>query len=184
MAWSKEAREKALKTKREKGITNQFTKAKADGKKVSCSDETKKKISDSLKGRGFSDERKKNISDACLKSNHRRLVRSIRPYTMKDGSVVMLDSSWEQLLAERLDQLNVDWVRPGPMKWIDSTGKQRNYFPDFYLPKFDLYLDPKNPIAAKQQNEKVEWLRINIKNLVFLHNEEDIKNYCPGSSVD
>ena len=130
-------------------------------------------------GKRHSDETKEKIRDKAIKSNHRRLVRSVREYIKKDGSTVMLDSSWEEMLAKRLDEQNIEWVRPGPMKWVDSTGRQRNYFPDFYLPESDLFLDPKNPAAMKQQNEKVTWLKQNVKNLVFLCNEEDIETFSP-----
>jgi len=126
------------------------------------------------------EETKNVISEKALASNHRRLVRSIRKYTKKDGSVVMLDSSWEEMLAKRLDELCVDWIRPDPLKWVDTCGKVRNYFPDFYLPQYDLFLDPKNPAAMKQQEEKVSWLKQNVINLIFLENVEQIKNYTPS----
>lgn len=32
----------------------------------------------------------------------------------------------------------------------DDDGKQRRYVPDFYLPKYDLYLDPKNDYLIKK----------------------------------
>ena len=46
------------------------------------------------------------------------------------------------------------------MKWIDKYGIERNYFPDFYLPLYDLYLDPKNKFAYKVQKEKIDILKI------------------------
>ena len=159
---------------------------------IGASDRTKKAWRDGKydlvvfanNGRPHTPEAKEKISQAALNSNHRRLVRSIRTYVKKDGSTVELDSSWEELLAKRLDDLGVEWDRPGPMKWIDSTGKKRNYFPDFYLPEFDLYLDPKNPTAFKQQHEKVSWLKLNVHNLVFLTTLDEIKNYSPHSSIE
>ena len=159
---------------------------------IGASDRTKKAWKDgkydhvvfSNNGRPHTPESKEKISQGALNSNHRRLVRSIRTYVKKDGTVVELDSSWEELLAKRLDDLDVEWHRPQPMKWIDSTGKKRNYFPDFYLPEFDLYLDPKNPAAFKQQHEKVSWLKLNVQNLVFLTTLEEIKNYSPHNSTE
>lgn len=127
-----------------------------------------------------SDETKRKLSEAALKSNHRRLVRSMREYTCVDGNVIILDSSWEEIVAKRLDELNIKWYRPTvPLKWIDSTGKERNYFPDFYLTDYDLYLDPKNPIAYRTQIEKVEYILNNYKNVVFLRSEEACILYCP-----
>ena len=42
------------------------------------------------------------------------------------------------------------------IKWVDSNNKTRRYFPDFYLPKYDRYLDPKNPYCMKQDEEKLK----------------------------
>lgn len=135
-------------------------------------------------GHPHTEETKQKLRDKALASDHRRLVKSTRIYVKKDGSKVLLDSSWEELLAKRLDDLDIEWIRPGPVKWVDITGKQRNYFPDFYLTGFDIFLDPKNPEACKQQHEKINWLTNNMKNLVFLLSIEEIKQYSPGSSVD
>lgn len=119
-------------------------------------------------------ETRKLISDKAKKSNHRRLRKSTRNYTKLDGSIVRLDSSWEELLAKRLDELCVDWIIPSPIQWL--KGK---YFPDFYLPDFDLYLDPKNPYALLSQIEKVTWLRANVKNLIILETIEEIMKFVP-----
>ena len=124
-------------------------------------------------------ESKEKIRQAALKSNHRRLCRSVRQYTKLDGSIVQLDSSWEEMLAKRLDALLINWERPVPMKWVDKNGISRNYFPDFYLPDYNLYLDPKNPAAYKQQIEKVTWLKENVPNLIFLLTIEEIQTYAP-----
>lgn len=67
-----------------------------------------------------------------------------------------MDSGWEVKLATYLDQRNICWVRPGPVFYIDEKGKRRPYFPDFYLPDFNVYLDPKNPIATKKQKNKLD----------------------------
>lgn len=117
------------------------------------SEETKQKISASVKQyakdnpRCHSIDTRKTISEKALASNHRRLVRSRRAYTMKSGEVIMLDSSWEELLAIRLDLLNINWIRPTtPLYWINKSGEKRRYFPDFYLIDYDIFLDPKNPL--------------------------------------
>ena len=80
-----------------------------------------------------------------------------------------------------MDKDNIEWLRPNPIKWVDKNGCIRNYFPDFYLPEYDLFLDPKNPAAYKQQIEKVEWLLSNVKNLKFLLSEKEIELFSPDS---
>ena len=68
---------------------------------------------------------------------------------------VVLQSSWEVEIAELLDNEGIPWIRPRSIPWIDSEGKNRRYFPDFYLPEHDLYLDPKNEYCMKQDKEKM-----------------------------
>ena len=158
---------------------NGFMKAKDDGKEIPVSS-LKGKPGHFL-GKSHSNETKQILREKALASPHRRLVRSIQPYTCKDGSVIMLDSSWEVALAKRLDYLNVDWVRPTiPMIWIDSKNQSRHYFPDFYLPEYNLYLDPKNPAAANAQKEKIDWLLSNVKNLIFLHSLKECEEFVGG----
>jgi hypothetical protein len=66
------------------------------------------------------------------------------------------DSKWEVELATLLDKRNISWVVPRQsISWVDSTGKKRKYFPDFFLPDYNVYLDPKNPIVIKIQQEKL-----------------------------
>lgn len=126
-----------------------------------------------------SEESKNKIRVAALNSNHRRLVRSIREYVKKDGSIVKLDSSWEEHLAKRLDFLNIDWIRPEEPIYYFDRGVRKRYFPDFYLPFFDLYLDPKNPIAYKVQENKIKILLTTLPNLVIIKDLQGCLNFTP-----
>ena len=126
------------------------------------------------------DESKLLISQKALASKHRRLVRSIRDYVKKDGTVVMLDSSWEEALAKRLDEIEVDWIRPEkPIPYVAADGKTHNYFPDFYLPDYDLYLDPKNPYAMVVQRDKLDYIKKIMYNLVLIDTLDDCLKYIP-----
>jgi len=124
-------------------------------------------------------ETKEHIRQKALASGHRRLVKSCRDYIKKDGTIVKLDSSWEEILAKRLDFLNIVWERPKSIKWIDKNGIRRNYFPDFYLSDFDIFLDPKNPYAIRAQKDKLECLTQQVKNLIIIKTLEECKNYFP-----
>lgn len=153
------------------------------------SDQTRKLLSEAAKAGhkngtcGFSGKRHTieaiaKITKAARESDHRRLCKSTRPYTTKNGDVVLLDSSWEEALACRLDELGIEWVRPkDPIIWIDSTGKRRRYFPNFYLTESNQYLDPKNPQAVKSQFEKIEWLKKHLKNLKIIESLRECKNF-------
>lgn len=131
---------------------------------------------DSWVGKTHSVATKLKMSQSALRSDHRRLVKSCRHYVTKRGDKVLLDSSWEELLAIRLDALNIDWIRPPPLTY-EHDGKIHKYFPDFYLPKYDLYLDPKNPYAIKIQSEKISILLELYPNIRILSSKSECKNF-------
>lgn len=124
-----------------------------------------------------SEKTKELLREKALKSRHRRILKSTRKYLKKDGSEVLLDSSWEEALAIRLDNLNIEWIRPDPIQWEDKNGTMHNYFPDFYLTDYDLYLDPKNDIVYNISQEKIEGLRKILPNLIIIRTLLECKNF-------
>lgn len=89
----------------------------------------------------------------------------------------MLDSSWEIKLAKILDDLDIAWIRPKPMEWYDSTGKVHHYFSDFFLEKYDLFLDPKNDYCFIAQAEKIEYVKAHYTNVIFMHKDQLTKDF-------
>ena len=155
--------------KKKSGYVNQYAKAKLNGHK----------IDNPLKGKKHPNPFKKHtkesiekIRTAALASDHRRLRKGMVEY-----KGIMLDSSWELELAKRLDELNVKWIRPKSIPWTDAEGRVRRYFPDFYLPEHDLYLDPKNKHAYNVQKEKIDILLATYDNIQFITDLDDIKNF-------
>lgn len=75
-----------------------------------------------------------------------------KKYKVKDsfGKIVTLQSSYELLCSEILNELGILWIRPSYLVYDD-----RKYFPDFYLVDLDIYLDPKNDYLAKIDEEKI-----------------------------
>ena len=135
------------------------------------SEETRERIGKASKGRLHSDNTKTKMSISARKSKHRRLVRHRIKY-----KGIWLDSRWELLLAQKLDELSIIWERPDPLIWFDSENKNHNYFPDFYLPQYDLFLDPKNEFAKRSQKKKLEIISKTYKNVVIM-NYDDIDNF-------
>ncbi len=125
-----------------------------------------------MDGKNHTGQSKLLMSERALASPHRRLKRKMIKY--KD---VWLDSTWELALAEKLDELMIRWVRPDPIPWTDLAGVDHNYFPDFYLPDFNLFLDPKNPYALSVQSEKINILKKRYKNIIFIDSLEKCKNF-------
>lgn len=118
------------------------------------------------------EETKRLIREKALASPHRRLKKGTVTY-----KGILLDSSWELELAKRLDTLGIKWVRPEPLPWVDEEGITHNYFPDFYLEDYDLYLDPKNPHAIRVQRKKLDCLFTQYKNIVIIDSLAKCKEY-------
>jgi hypothetical protein len=128
----------------------------------------------SFKGRSHATESVDKMRKAALQSDHRRLKKGVVSYRG-----VVLDSSWELELAKRLDEMGVLWNRPSPLKWVDGDGNQHNYFPDFYLPEYDVYLDPKNPYALCVQRKKIDIISKTYPNVIWLKSLVECQQYAP-----
>jgi len=115
-----------------------------------------------------SDETKQLLKERALANDYQRVNKNTQPYITVTGETVMLDSKWERIVAENLDNENIKWIRPKPLKWYDSEGWVHNYFSDFYIPEWDVYLDPKNDWVEIDQQEKLEYLRLNYDNIYIL----------------
>ena len=108
---------------------------------------------------------RKTCSDECqIKSKtNRKYLNGSRKTINYNG--IILESSWELKLAEWLDEYKIKWIRPEPIKWV-LDGKNKLYYPDFYLPDFNLYLDPKNPYCMDKDRVKMEIVSKEI-NIIF-----------------
>lgn len=69
---------------------------------------------------------------------------------------VVLHSSYETQVAKSLDENNIKWIRPSPIKWLDKNDKEHRYYPDFYLIDYDVFLDPKNDYLILKDAEKIK----------------------------
>ncbi len=76
-------------------------------------------------------------------------------YVTISGSSIRLDSSYEVAVASDLDANGVQWTRPKPLSWVDTNGISHRYYPDFYLPEYNVYLDPKHKGIIPLHEEKI-----------------------------
>ena len=65
-----------------------------------------------------------------------------------------LDSTYELEVAKSLDENSIEWTRPNYLIWQDDSGRKHRYYPDFYLPKYNVYLDPKNDFLINHATER------------------------------
>ena len=116
------------------------------------------------------DLRKRSISDAIklnpIKISNEGLQRlselakerglgGYRPHPNKGLRYkgIWFDSKWEVQVAQSLDDNNIKWERPSKgFVWNEAGSK---YYPDFYLPDYDVYLDPKNDYLIKKDTVKI-----------------------------
>ena len=155
-------------------LNNQYTKAKALNLPVPQNKNKGLVGIGPMLGKMHTEESKNKIRQKALASSHRRLKKNTIVY-----NGILLDSTWELELAKRLDNLNIKWIRPKPIKWVDSENIIHNYFADFYLEDYDLYLDPKNPHAINVQKDKLGCLLKQYNNIVILKTFEECMNYEP-----
>lgn len=64
---------------------------------------------------------------------------------------MVFDSSYEYELAVNLTQNNIHYTKCKSFPYI-YNGIIHHYTPDFYLPDYDLYLDPKNDFLIENVN--------------------------------
>ncbi len=84
------------------------------------------------------------------------------------GKPTTLQSTYELAVFGILCELGVEWTRPKALKYDN-----RNYFADFYLPAYNVWLDPKNDYKAKQDEEKIQKVieQNNVKVFVLLKHQ-------------
>lgn len=141
---------------------------------------------------------RKTCSDKCYKI----LIRKITKLNPKcggqkhthrtkiinnKGAVFTAESSYEVKLSQILNELNINWIRPNFVFYTDDNGDKRRYYPDFYLEKYNLYLDPKNDYLIKTDINKINYAsKENNITIVIIGNKrlnlEDIKNMVENES--
>lgn len=127
--------------------------------------------------KNHSEETKKLLKEKALNNPYRRRSKKRIKYVKKNGDITILDSSYEVKVADILEDLNIKWGSPDPIPWIDTSGVKHNYFSDFYLIDYDIYLDPKNSYCFKSQKEKIDYIEKNYKNVYFIKNEDINKEF-------
>lgn len=112
----------------------------------------------------------------------------VRPSKKIEYNGVMLGSSYEVTLAKDLDKHNIKWEVPKRLPYVDCNGKSRYYTPDFYLPEYDIFLEPKNDFLIENVNpnlgfkdtDKIRWCeeQNNIKVILLNKNELSWESVC------
>ncbi len=116
-----------------------------------------------LKNRKLSEKAKQKISQSMRKAVLEGRQKTPKPYgkfctlykaTNWKGEIETLQGGWENLVATYLTNKQVKWERPKQSFTYIFENKQHEYFPDFYLPNFDIYIEVK---GQKQQKDFKKW---------------------------
>ena len=112
------------------------------------------------------------------RSKKKKLWSKQSEYTRKDGSVVLMDSTWEVMMAIRLDELDINWMRDPSIKLEYKTrgGRKRNYIPDFYLPDLDIYVEVKGYWTDAAKHKMKDICKRNPGKITILESLSDIGN--------
>lgn len=159
--------------KKDRGtISNGALKAKQEGRKFEISEETRKKLSNASKKQVWSEERKRQHSARMREvvANHPESYSSnnvcgrVKRHAYNSATLL---GSWELLVAECLDKEEIKWtneISPIKYTWKET---ERLYFPDFYLPELDLYIEVK---GYKRDIDSAKWAAVS--NLIILMKQE------------
>lgn len=77
-------------------------------------------------------------------------------YEKKDGTVCKVQGRWELAYAKWLDQNNVKFITHRGRIPYTKDGINKSYYPDFYLPDDDMYVDVKNKYHYSLNEEKFD----------------------------
>ena len=118
--------------------------------------ETARLRGNTTKGRVRPQEEKQKISASMKRAVAEGRQRTTKPYgvacfTYKE---VVLQSKWELKVALHLDNHNIKWERPMTGHEYIFDDATHLYFPDFYLPDYNVYIEVK---GWKQLKDECKW---------------------------
>lgn len=112
----------------------------------------------------------------CLGGNVSRGMHGY--YTSPTAGKVFLESSYEFAVAKSLDASGIRWIRPSKKNAFvyeyPEENQQRRYFPDFYLPDYNVYLDPKNDYRIKKDMRKIRLVAQTYKVRIIILEQEKL----------
>ena len=107
-------------------------------------------IQKSFKGKHHTEEYKQRMRELAFE----RQLGGWHTSKTIDYKGIKLDSQYEFEVAKELDNNQVKWERPTYFLWEDSNGMKHRYYPDFYLPEYNVYLDPKNDYLINNKSKR------------------------------
>lgn len=145
---------------------------------ATCSEETRKKLSQSSKHQVWTEERRAKLSEAmkqAVQKNPESYTSSNRGRTKQiivDG--IKFHGQWEVDFYKWAKEKGLSPTRPTTGFEYKWNGK-RTYFPDFYIESMDMYVEVK---GYETERDRAKWLQF--KGKLRIIKEEDIKQIRKG----
>lgn len=76
------------------------------------------------------------------------------PYANLNSEEFSLQGRWELILAQSLNSINMLWVKNKKYFVYTFEQRERKYYPDFYLPSLDLYIEVK---GYETDKDRAKW---------------------------
>ncbi len=91
---------------------------------------------------------------------------------------IWMDSSWEIKLAKILDEKKIVWEKSTKHKFIyyDKQNVKRRYYPDFYLPEYNIYVEVKGFWTEESKYKVNDVIRRHNIRLLILESEKEIED--------
>lgn len=137
--------------------------------------EESKKLSNIRKQNGNKLETKLKLSKLTETNHFWKYKRNCLTYESKKQGTIKLDSSWELIVAKRLDELNLNWYRPNiRLPYVDNDGVEKGYYPDFYVKDYKCFIEVKHPYFVEEQNKngKIDYLKSHYDFIFWIEDEE------------
>lgn len=92
---------------------------------------------------------------------------------------VKMDSGSEKLLAEILDKNNIKWIKNSTKFYpYQYSGKNKKYYPDFYLPDLKVWVEVKGLIYVEPWlTNKIQSVKDSGENIVMIFSKEIKEDY-------
>ena len=153
--------------------SNQYIKAKELGlNQPIISQETRQKLGKSWRGKKHSQEEKDKISKGIRKA----ILEHPESYSSSNvnGRVkhyeyngYKIDGLWELEVAKYLDSKNIKWEKPNKGFKYEWNNNIHLYFPDFYLPEYNYYVEVK---GYQRERDLYKWRSVD--NLIIIKSKE------------
>jgi hypothetical protein len=91
-------------------------------------------------------------------------------YIGKNGDEFLMRSSWEVAMAKLLDNENINWTNKVDGFLYEFENVKHNYFPDFHLIDYDIYIEVK---GIKIEKDEAKWNQFPKPLIKFMKSDYD-----------